>query len=143
VPKSSIRVLVVDDFAPWRRLLHTILGEKPELQIVGDVADGLEAVHKARELQPDLILIDIGLPTLNGLEAARQIRKVASKAKILFLSENHSPDIVREALCTGGCGYVIKSDAGTELLDAVEAAIRGKQFVSARVAGQSVAARKK
>src|SRR5712671_436231 len=82
-----VRVLVADDFAPWRRLLHTILREKPELQVVCEVSDGLEAVQKARELQPDLILLDIGLPTLSGIEAARRIRSIAPKAKILFVSE--------------------------------------------------------
>jgi DNA-binding NarL/FixJ family response regulator len=135
---TSVRVLVADDFEPWRRLLHSILREKPELKIVCEVSDGLEAVQKARELQPDLILLDIGLPTLSGMEAARQIRTVAPKAKILFVSENYSIDIARGTLNAGGCGYVIKSDAGSELLAAVEAVFLGKQFVSARLAGQGI-----
>jgi DNA-binding NarL/FixJ family response regulator len=115
--------------------LQTILGEKPELQVVCEVSDGLEAVRKARELQPDLVLIDIGLPSLNGIEAARQICQLSPKTKIIFLSENYSAEIMKEALRPGGCGYVIKSEAGSELLDAVEAVILGKQFVSARMAG--------
>jgi DNA-binding NarL/FixJ family response regulator len=131
---SSIRILVVDDFAPWRSLLQTILQERPELQIVCEATDGLEAIQKARELQPDLILLDIGLPILNGIEAARRIRSLAPKSKILFISENYSADIAREALSTGGLGYVIKSDAGIELLTAVDAVILGKQFISARLA---------
>jgi DNA-binding NarL/FixJ family response regulator len=134
---SIIRVLVADDFAPWRRLLPTILREKPELQVVCEVSDGLEAVQKARELQPDLILLDIGLPSLNGIEAARRMRKLSPKSKILFVSENYSMDIARETLAAGGCAYVIKSDAGSELLTAVEAALLDKQFVSARLAGRS------
>jgi DNA-binding NarL/FixJ family response regulator len=133
-----VRVLVADDFAPWRRLLHTILREKPELQVVCEVSDGLEAVQKARELQPDLILLDIGLPTISGIEAARRIRSIAPRAKILFVSENYSIDIARGTLSAGGCGYVIKSDAGSELLAAVEAVFLGKQFVSARLTGQSI-----
>lgn len=133
-----VRVLVADDFAPWRRLLHSILREKPELQVVCEVSDGLEAVQKARELQPDLILLDIGLPILSGIEAARQIRIIAPKAKILFVSENYSIDIARGTLSAGGCGYVIKSDAGSELLAAVEAVFLGKQFVSARLTGQII-----
>jgi CheY-like chemotaxis protein len=106
------------------------------LQVIGEVSDGLEAVQKALELQPDLILLDIGLPTLNGIEAARRIRSLAPKSKVLFLSENYSADIARGALSTGGCGFVIKSDAGIELLAAVDAVVRGMQFVSARLTGQ-------
>jgi DNA-binding NarL/FixJ family response regulator len=134
--RRSIRVLVVDDFAPWRRITHTLLRNKPELKVVCEVSDGLEAVQKARELKPDLILLDIGLPKLSGIAAARQIRDLAPKSIILFVSENYSADIAREALSTGGRGYVIKSDAGSELLTAVEAVMHGKQFVSARLAGQ-------
>ena len=134
---TSVRVLVADDFAPWRRLLHSILQDKPELKIACEVSDGLEAVQKARELQPDLILLDIGLPTLSGIEAARQIRTIAPKAKMLFISENYSIDIAKSTLSAGGCGYVIKSDAGSELLVAIETVFLGRQFVSARLTAQS------
>jgi len=134
----SVRVLVADDFVPWRRLLRSILQEKPELNIVCEVSDGLEAVQKARELQPDLILLDIGLPTLSGIEAARQIRTIVPKAKILFVSENYSIDIARSTLSAGGCGYVIKSDAGSELLAAVEAVFVGRQFISARLSAKGI-----
>lgn len=134
----TVRVLVADDFVPWRRLLRSILQEKPELNVVCEVSDGLEAVQKARELQPDLILLDIGLPTLSGIEAARQIRTIAPKAKILFVSENYSIDIARSTLSAGGCGYVIKSDAGSELLAAVEAVFLGRQFISARLSAKSI-----
>ena len=133
----SVRVLVADDFAPWRKLLHSILQEKPELKVICEVSDGLEAVKNARELQPDLILLDIGLPSLSGIEAAKQIRTIAPNAKILFVSENYSMDIARSTLNAGGCGYVIKSDAGSELLAAIEAVFLGRQFVSARLATQS------
>jgi DNA-binding NarL/FixJ family response regulator len=132
----SVRVLVADDFAPWRKLLHSILQERPELKVICEVSDGLEAVKKARELQPDLILLDIGLPTLSGIEAARQIHSIAPKAKILFVSENYSIDIARSTLSAGGSGYVIKSDAGSELLAAIEAVLLGRQFVSARLGPQ-------
>jgi CheY-like chemotaxis protein len=87
---KSVRVLVVDDFAPFRRFVCSTLEQSPHLLIVGEVADGLEAVLKAEELRPDLILIDIGLPTLNGIEAARRIRELSPKSKILFVSENRS-----------------------------------------------------
>ena len=132
---SSIRVLVVDDHEPWRRFASTALSTQPELQVTGEVSDGLEAVQKAEELQPELILLDIGLPTLNGIEAARRIRKVSPGSKILFVSENRSADIAEEALSTGACGYVVKSDAAGELLPAVKAVLEGRRFVSASLAG--------
>ena len=103
--------------------------------MVCEVADGLAAVQKAEELKPDLILLDISLPSLNGIEAGRQIRKVAPNAKILFLSQESSEDVVREALSLGARGYVIKTQAGSELLPAVEAVLRGKKFVSKGVHG--------
>jgi DNA-binding NarL/FixJ family response regulator len=136
--QTTVRVLVADDFAPWRRLLHSILQEKSELKVVCEVSDGLEAIQKARELEPDLILLDIGLPTLSGIEAARQIRTIVPKAKILFVSENYSIDIARSTLNAGGCGYVIKSDAGSELLAAIETVFLGKQFLSARLKAQNI-----
>jgi len=132
---SSIRVLVVDDYALWRRFVSSTLQKQPELQVIGEVSDGLEAVEKAQELQPDLILLDIGLPTLNGIEAARRIRERVPKSKILFVSELRSPDIVGEALSTAAGGYVLKSDAASELLPAVKVVLEGKRFISASLAG--------
>jgi DNA-binding NarL/FixJ family response regulator len=134
VDKSSIRILVVDDYEPWRRFVLTTLLKQPELEVIGEVSDGLEAVQKAEELQPDLILLDIGLPTLNGIEAARRIRKVSPGSKILFASENRSADITEEALSTGADGYVVKSNAARELLPAVKAVLEGKRFLSATLA---------
>jgi CheY-like chemotaxis protein len=131
LPTSTIRLLVVDDYEPWRRFVSSTLQKQPGLQVIGEVSDGLEAVQKAQELQPDLILLDIGLPTLNGIEAARRIRSCASHSKILFVSENRSRDIGEAALSTGAGGYVVKSDAAGELLTAVKAVLQGKQFLSA------------
>ena len=129
--KSAVRVLIVEDYQPFRQFIATQLQTNPQLRIVKEACDGAEAVEQAQELQPDLILLDIGLPTLNGIEAARRIRKVSRTSKILFVSENRSPDIAEEALRTGAGGYVVKSDAGSELLLAIDAVLRGKQFVSA------------
>jgi DNA-binding NarL/FixJ family response regulator len=107
----------------------------PELQIIGEALDGLEAVRRAKKLQPDLILLDIGLPKLNGLEAARQIEAVAPTARILCVSENRSRDIAEAALANGAGGYVLKSDAGSDLLPAIRAVLEGKRFISASLTG--------
>jgi len=126
----SARVLVVDDYEPFRQFVCSMLGKKAESQVVAEASDGLQAVHKAEELQPDLILLDIGLPKLNGIEAARRIRKLAPDSKILFLSQEFSAEIVQDALSVGAGGYVFKAHAGSELLAAVDAVLQGKQFVS-------------
>jgi DNA-binding NarL/FixJ family response regulator len=134
-PRSSFRVLIVDDFEPWRQQVCSILQTQPELSVVAEVADGLEAVQKAQELKPDLILLDIGLPNLNGLEAANRIRQVAPGAKIIFLTQNSDRDMVRAALSTGAQGYVLKIDAGSELLPAVAGVLGGDDFVSSGLKG--------
>ena len=132
---SAIRVLVAEDSEEFRKFICSTFGERPELQIVGEDTDGLQALQRADELQPDLILLDIGLPSLNGIEVARQVLKLSPKSKILFVSQESSPDVVREALGTGAHGYVVKIDAGTELLIGVSAVLRGDQFVGRRFAG--------
>jgi DNA-binding NarL/FixJ family response regulator len=132
---SQVRVLVVDDYEPFRRFICSTLRKRPELQIVGETSDGLEAVNKAEELQPDLIVLDIGLPSLNGIEAARRIRKVSPESKIVFVSQESSADVVQEALALGALGYVVKVH-GSELLAAVEAVLEGRQFVSSGLSGR-------
>jgi len=107
------------------------------LRIVGVASDGLEAIQKAGELQPDLILLDVGLPKMNGIEAARRIRVVAPQSKILFLSQEIDVEVAQAALSEGGHGYVVKSDAGYELSAAVEAVMQGKKFVSRSVRGDT------
>ena len=134
---ASVRILVVDDFEPWRRCLCSFLQENTAWQIICEASDGWEAVEKSRELQPDIVLLDIGLPTIDGIEAAKQIREVSPASRVVFLSENTCPDVVREALRVGGCGYVVKGDAGGDLIPAVDAAIANKQFVGSRFTDQS------
>jgi DNA-binding NarL/FixJ family response regulator len=129
----SIRVLVVEDHEIWRSSVSMTIAKQRELEIIGQVSDGLVAVEQARQLQPDLILLDIGLPRLHGIEAARQIRRVSPNSKILFVSEHRSPDIVEEAMRTGAMGYVLKSDAPRELLTAIRAVLNGNGFASASV----------
>jgi DNA-binding NarL/FixJ family response regulator len=135
---TLVRILLVDDFERFRSFTSSLLRKQPGFQIVGDALDGPEAVQKAEELKPDLVVLDIGLPKLNGIEAARQIRLVSPDSKILFLTGNHDPEVARGALATGATGYVAKTDAAVELLIAVEAVLLGKQFVSKRLAGRGL-----
>ena len=136
--KTSI--VLVDDYEPWRRFERLALLAREDLQIVGEASDGDEAIQKVQELQPELILLDISLPGLNGIEAARAIFRVAPSSKILFVSENRSPDIAEKALSTGAAGFVIKSDANRELLPAIKAVLEGKRFISASLAGHFLVA---
>jgi DNA-binding NarL/FixJ family response regulator len=132
------RALVVDDFDPWRTFASSALKRHVRSWIVSEARDGPSAIQMAQELQPDLILLDIGLPILNGIEAARRIRQCAPKSTILFASEHSSADIAREALSTGARGYVLKSDAARELLSAVDAVLQGKRFVSSTLASHGL-----
>jgi len=133
--QDLFRVLVVDDYEPFRRVVVSRFQEQPELLVIAEASEGFEAVQKAKELQPDLILLDIGLPKLNGIEAARQIREVSPISKILFVSECRSADIAEAALNTGGGGYVVKSDAARDLSIAVDCVLKGERFLSACLAG--------
>ena len=135
---SSIRVLVVDDFEPWRQHVCSILKTHPDLRVVAEAGDGIEAGQKAKELKPDLIVLDIGLPNLNGLEAGKRILQVAPGAKIIFLTSNSDRDVARAALSAGAQGYVLKTDAARELLTAVQRVLGGEQFLSSGIqAGNS------
>jgi DNA-binding NarL/FixJ family response regulator len=117
---EKYRVLVVDDFAPWRRFLcSTLEQQRDDVEIVGESSDGWEAIQHAQALHPDLILLDIGLPTLDGIETARRLRRLSPCSKILFVSQDSSPEVIEEALRTGAEGYIIKVNA-SDLLTAVD-----------------------
>jgi DNA-binding NarL/FixJ family response regulator len=131
--QSLARILVVDDLELWHTFVHMHLKKEPNLKVIGFATDGPGAVRKAEELQPDVILLDIRLPKFDGLEAARQIAKVAPKSKILFLSEEADPGVVQAAFSAGGFGYVLKSDARRDLLAGIESVLLGRQFVSRRL----------
>ena len=128
--ESVVRVLIVDDFTEWRRVIRGIICAMPQVEVAGEAADGLEAVEKAQQLQPDLILLDIGIPGLNGIEAARQIAKVCPKSKIAFLTENRCYEFVEQALEAGASGYILKSHFDSELIPGVAAMLKGQQFIS-------------
>lgn len=130
---TSIRILLVDDCEPWRQSVRSILMKCEELHVVGDAADGLEAVQKAQRLQPDVILLDIGLPNVNGIEAASRIAQIAPSTKILFLTQNTDVDVLQAALSNWAQGYVLKVDAGCDLMPAIKAVLRGERFVSSRL----------
>jgi DNA-binding NarL/FixJ family response regulator len=127
VETSTTCILLVDDYEPWRRYVSSTLHRDPRLQTIHEASDGLDAVLKAQELQPDLILLDISLPTLNGIEVARQIRERLPKAKILFVSQDSYLDVEQEALGTGASGYLVKGATSSELLNAVNAALRDER----------------
>jgi DNA-binding NarL/FixJ family response regulator len=128
--RNSARVLVVDDYEQFRHYLRRKLQSRREFQIIGEAVDGVQAVQAAEELQPDLVLIDIGMPKLNGIEAAHQISRLVSETKILFVSQENDPDVVAEALSNGAQGYVQKQNAEKELLLAIETVLQGGRFVS-------------
>jgi DNA-binding NarL/FixJ family response regulator len=127
---STVRTIVVDDFEPFRRYLRSIVGSRPGLQVIDEASDGLEAVQKAEELKPDLILLDIGLPTLNGIQACQRISTLAPHARIVFVTQESDADVARECLANRPRAYVLKLDANSDLLHAVDAVLEGKQFVS-------------
>jgi DNA-binding response OmpR family regulator len=126
---------VVDDVEAFRRFICSTLHDKLELQTILEASDGVGAVAAAQALQPDLIVLDIGLPKLNGIEAARRIRELAPQSKILFVSQESAVEIVQAAFSAGASGYVVKMDAGRELSTAVRAVLRGERFVGTRFAG--------
>ena len=130
------RVMVVDDFTDWRRQVCSILEQHQELLVVGEASDGAEAVQRAAELKPDVIVLDIRLPKLNGIEAAAQISELSPRSKILFLSQDNDAGTVQAALKTGAQGYVHKLSAGAELLSAVAALLQGRRFVSSGIGSE-------
>ena len=127
---GGLTILIADDRESFRQAVSSLLAELPGLGLVAEASDGAEAVRKAAELNPDLILLDMGLPVINGVEAASKMRTAAPNAKILFLTQHDSPDFVRAALRAGASGYVLKVDVGSELLQAAMAVLRGEQYLS-------------
>jgi DNA-binding NarL/FixJ family response regulator len=132
MPKSQISILVAEDFEPFRQFVCAIFCTIPGLEVICETLDGVEAVEKAKALQPDIVLLDIGLQRLNGIEAARHITRVAPATKILFLSQESSVEMVQAAIEAGGHGYVVKTEAEKELATALDTILRGEQFLGTR-----------
>jgi DNA-binding NarL/FixJ family response regulator len=129
----AARILAVEDFAPYRHFVNALLQRYPNFQVVGEAVDGLQAIEKARELKPDIVLLDIGLPELNGLDAARRIRENSPHTKIIFLTQESCREVIQEAINLGASGYVLKTNAELDLLPALQAALQGKQFFHGEV----------
>ena len=132
---SVVQILIVDDSVPWQRFVQSRLEAAPGLKVITAAADGSEGVQKASELQPDVVLMDVSLPGMNGIEAARQIRRISPGSKILFVSMLNELDVIQAAFEAGGSGYVLKWDAGRDLIPAIGAILLGQRFVSYSLAG--------
>lgn len=131
---GTLRVLVADDHEVVRKGLRSILEEQPGWEVSGEASDGREAVDKARELRPDVSVVDVGMPGMNGLEATRQMLRHDPETKVLILTMHESDPLIREVLDAGARGYLLKSDAGRDLINAVDAIRCNKTYFTARVA---------
>ena len=135
---ASVRILVVDDFVPFRNFVSAILIEGPHLKIIGEASDGEEAIHMAATLKPDVILLDISMPKMNGLAAANKICVAAPDTKIIFVSAECSLDVVQAALVCGAAGYLIKSYVASELVPAINDAMLGRTVLSKCLKGVGI-----
>ena len=123
---AGVRILLADDFAPWRSQLRSFLQRETEWKIVFEACDGLEAVQKTVELHPDVVLLDISMPGLNGIDAARSIRQLSPDCKIIIVTQNADTDVMSAALQAGALAYVLKAEMTTELIPAVQTALRAR-----------------
>jgi len=133
-PVRQIRILVADDFSQWRSVVRTILQNRKEWLIVCEATDGEEAVQKAAEYGPDIAVLDIGMPTMNGFESAKRIQRVCPSCRIIFLTQNNDIEIVQSAMHMGVAAYVLKMNAFSDLPVAISAVLARTIFLSAPVA---------
>ena len=128
-----VRILVVDDHPIVRHGLRTLLGGRPEWEIIDEAEDGIEAVEKADRLKPDVVVLDVSMPRMDGLEACRRIRKSVPKSEVLIVTQHDSPQMMREASSAGARGYIVKCDAARDLLAALEAVSQHRPFIARTV----------
>jgi len=126
----DIHILLVDDFLPWQRFVMEIFETEADLKIISVASDGWEAIQKVQELRPDLILMDINLPRMDGFEATREIRILSPASKILFVSGDRRDELVEAAFEAGASGYVLKTDSYSDLITGIRAVLLGRRFVS-------------
>jgi len=129
----TIRILLVDDHPIVRQGLKTLLEGRAGWEVIGEASDGAEALEKAKELNPDVMVLDVTMPRMNGLEACRVLRRQAPQLEILFVTQHDSPQMMREAIDAGARGYVVKSNAARDLLAAVEAVSQHRGFTALNV----------
>lgn len=127
--EKPVRILVADDYAPWRAQARAILQASPGLQVICEACDGKETIQKATDLQPDIVLLDVGMPILNGIEAAEKIRMATPRSKIIFVTQDGDADVKAAVLALGAEAYVLKANAASELLPAIETALRNRHQV--------------
>ena len=132
---KSFRILIADSFDPWRNYVRLTFQKDQNLEIVGEAIDGLEAAQKAVELKPDLVLLSVGLPKLNGIEAAKRIRVAVPGVKLLFATQIIDPEVMTGAMSDGAHGYIWKMDASRELLPAIRAIRHGEKFTGSGIKG--------
>jgi DNA-binding NarL/FixJ family response regulator len=130
---SALRIVVVDDHAVVRRGVRALLESQTGWEVVAEATTGREAVEVVRRLQPDVVIMDLSLPELNGLDATRQILKESPRTEVLMLTMHHSEELVRDVLRAGARGYVLKSDADASLISAVDSLRQHKPFLTAKV----------
>lgn len=135
---GSLRILIVDDHEVARRGIRSVLAASPDFHVVAEAPDGESAVEKAEETRPDIILLDISLPGMSGIDAARKIARISPDSRIIFVSQHDSLLLARDTLRSGASAYVVKSDAGRDLLAAINAAKEGKTFVSRTLAARGL-----
>jgi DNA-binding NarL/FixJ family response regulator len=136
--ESNLGILVVEDFEPLRRLIFHKLKHELHLNNILGAADGEEGARLAEELEPDLVILDVGLPKLNGLQVAERVSKSAPRSIIVFVSQESSEEVVEEAFRVGGTAYVLKIDMETDLTTAIAKVLRGEKYLSRSLAGREI-----
>jgi DNA-binding NarL/FixJ family response regulator len=136
-PIMTTRILLVDDHPIVREGLRTVLQRRPGYEVVGEASDGMEALEKAGVLNPDVLVLDLTMPKMNGLEVCRLARQKKPQLEVLFVTQHDSPQMMREALIAGAKGYVVKSNAARDLLEAIEAVSHHRIFTALVPPGQT------